>query len=117
MEALGSEPIRPIEGPALVDRATCDPEAFGELLGLLTSAVAFLASVSILRFAQLGRHWIPRLPAMAYSVVTAGLGLPGVAVFGALVLFSTGTLGDALSAMGSRIKGAAESMNHAGRSL
>ena len=117
MEALGPEPIRLKEGPALVDRAKGDSEAFAELLGLLRSAVAFVDGLSIRRLAQLGRHWIPRLPAMAYAVITAGLGLPGVAVFGALVLFSTGTLGDALSAMRSRIKRAAESMNHAGRSL
>lgn len=117
MEALGPEPIRLNEGPSLVDRARCDPEAWTLLRGLLMSAVAFLDGLSIPRFAQLGRHWIPRLPAMAYAVITAGLGLPGVAVFGALVLFSTGTLGDVLSAMRSRIKGAAESMNHAGRWL
>ena len=117
MEALGPEPIRLKEALALVDRTKGDPQAFAALLGLLMSAVAFVDGLSIPRLAQLGRHWIPRLPAMAYAVITVGLGLPGVAVFGALVLFSTGTLGDALSAMRSRVKGAAKSMNHAGRSL
>jgi erythrin-vacuolar iron transport family protein len=42
---------------------------------------------------------------MADPVITAGLGLPGVAFFGALVLCSSGTLGGALSVMRTGIVG------------
>ena len=63
------------------------------LLGLLMSALLFLEGLAVHRFAQLGTRWMPRLPAAAYAVIAAGLGLPGLTFLGLLVLLATGRLG------------------------
>ena len=64
------------------------------VLGSMLAALIFLEGLAIALFARLGGALLPKLPAAAYAVIAAGLGLPGLAVLGLLLFIATGGAGD-----------------------
>src|SRR5713101_5601616 len=64
------------------------------MLGFMMAALLFLEGLTIAGFARLGTRWMPRLPRAVYAVVAGGLGLPGLAFFGLLILVAAGGGGE-----------------------
>ena len=54
----------------------------------LLAVLLLLEGLAIHIFNKVGMRWMPRLPNVAYGAITAGLGLPGLTMFGLLLFIS-----------------------------